>query len=501
MDAEVEALPLELFRVAVGLVATAYFARLAWEAGDIVAADGLYDHALSRDIFWFSAQPLFHTWMGAAWVRAVYAVGGLASLALAAGARARLSAAVAYVVAVCSYRYSFLVVSVDDAVVHLLLAWMILLPVGRALGPTTLLRPTRARLRDALEVRAPGLALRLFLANVALVYLVAGLTKWRSPLWLQGDALLAVMKLPASFWPERFSAEQSWLLRPLNWAALALEPLFALLVVLPPRHVCKRALGALLVGFHVCIALTLDVGLANVACVALGLVLFRTELVDLARAKLGAPPRRPGRPSRAEPARTPRLVAGASLALVALLYGAMVGSALQPSWRADAAPSDDPKTEGGGPLQRACVTGLWVLGLAQQYRLLDWIDERNYALSLHVRERDARGALREVPGERYLPRTMRGGITLSYLLGGRWAPVPASREVEVRASLQARAAARYCARAREDVEVDVEVTIVRVDPVRYPAAREHRHALSTFRCHSGEVRDLAPTLRPARYPG
>ncbi|HQY62410.1 MAG TPA: hypothetical protein PK141_13510, partial [Polyangiaceae bacterium] len=226
-DAEVDAFPLELFRVAVGLVATAYFARLAWEAGDIVAADGLYDHALSRDIFWFTAQPLFHTWMGAAWVRSVYALGAVASLALAAGARARLSAAVAYVVAVCSYRYSFLVVSVDDAVVHLLLAWMILLPVGRTLGPSLLVRPSREGLHDALHARAPGLGVRLLLANVALVYLVAGLTKWRSPLWLQGDALLAVLKLPASFWPEQFSAEQSWLLRPFNWAGLAIEPLFA----------------------------------------------------------------------------------------------------------------------------------------------------------------------------------------------------------------------------------------------------------------------------------
>lgn len=403
-DAEVDAFPLELFRVAVGLVATAYFARLAWEAGDIAAADGLYDHALSRDIFWFTAQPLFHTWMGAAWVRSVYALGAVASLALAAGARARFSAAVAYVVAVCSYRYSFLVVSVDDAVVHLLLAWMILLPVGRTLGPSLLVRPSREGLHDALHARAPGLGVRLLLANVALVYLVAGLTKWRSPLWLQGDALLAVLKLPASFWPEQFSAEQSWLLRPFNWAGLAIEPLFALLVVLPPRHACKRALGALLVGFHLCIALTLDVGLANLGCLALGLVLFRTEVAALARARLGAStePPSPACPPRAARERTSRLVASASFVLVLLLYGAMVGSALQPSWRADAAPSDDPKAEGGGPIQRACVTGLWVLGLAQQYRLLDWIDERNYALSLSVRERDARGVLRSMPTERYL---------------------------------------------------------------------------------------------------
>ncbi len=150
-------------------------------------------------------------------------------------------------------------------------------------------------------------------------------------------------------------------------------------------------------------------GLANVGCAALGLVLFRRELADLARAKLGAlkgPPSssRPFQrhPHRAPRERTSRLVASASFVLVLLLYGAMVGSALQPSWRADAAPSDDPKAEGGGPIQRACVTGLWVLGLAQQYRLLDWIDERNYALSLSVRERDARGVLRSMPTERYL---------------------------------------------------------------------------------------------------
>ncbi len=496
LDAPVPALPLDALRVAVGLIATAYFARLAWEAGDIVAAGGFYDHGLTQDLFWFTAQPVFHSWMGEGAVRLVYGVACVCALALAAGYRPRLAAACAYLFAVCSYRYSFLVVSVDDAIVHLLLGWMVLLPVGRTLGPGLLRAPSRAGLRAELEVWVPGLTLRLLLANVALVYLVAGLTKWQSPLWRQGDALLAVLKLPASRFPDAWSAEQSWLLRPLNWLGLGIEPLFALLTVLAPHTRVKRALGALLLGFHLLIALTLDVALANLGCIALSLVLFRAELTLALRARLGlgvAPP------APAPPERTPwpaRVVASVA---VALLYGAMTASSLQPSWRGTAPLAEDPKTEGGGPLQRAFVTGLWGLGLAQQYRLLDWIDERNYALTLEVSETNARGERSLVPPAGYLPHTMRGGITLSYLLGGRWVPIPSAREGELRASLQRRVSQRYCGRARRDAAVDVVVRIQRIDPVAHPGAEPLRHPLARFRCEAGAARDLVPTLRPARY--
>jgi hypothetical protein len=45
------------------------------------------------------------------------------------GWRTRVCAAIALVVAASTYRWNFIVMYLDDAVVHLMLFWLLLLPV------------------------------------------------------------------------------------------------------------------------------------------------------------------------------------------------------------------------------------------------------------------------------------------------------------------------------------------------------------------------------------
>jgi hypothetical protein len=70
----VDALPLDLFRVCVGLVLLAYFVRTFLEAADFSGPDGLLDHELVLEIYWFTAIGLFRPMMGVGWFQAAFAI-------------------------------------------------------------------------------------------------------------------------------------------------------------------------------------------------------------------------------------------------------------------------------------------------------------------------------------------------------------------------------------------------------------------------------------------
>ena len=127
-----DALPLDIFRVLVGALVFAYFLRTFIEAGDFSGTDGLIDHALSRDIFWFTRLGLFQSGMSLAAFQTIFLIACLCSWALILGYRVKLFAALLYVIAVSTYRWNFLVMYVDDVsfIDALLVA---LLPLGRTL--------------------------------------------------------------------------------------------------------------------------------------------------------------------------------------------------------------------------------------------------------------------------------------------------------------------------------------------------------------------------------
>src|SRR6185503_2205361 len=123
----VPALPIDVFRILVGLLSTVYFVHLALQTGDISSPDGLIDHSLTRNIFWYTKMGLFQPGISANELRAIFSLAAAASLALAAGWRPKLMAALMFVVAVSAYRWNFLVIYVDDAIMHLAIFWMLLL--------------------------------------------------------------------------------------------------------------------------------------------------------------------------------------------------------------------------------------------------------------------------------------------------------------------------------------------------------------------------------------
>lgn len=358
------------FRYAAAGVAALYFLRLACEHPFLSSSSGLLDH---RQLPWFAWQPIFRQDSSDGVLRAWLGLGAVLSLA---AARWRLAALAAYVVAVSAYRWNLAVLSVDDALAHLLLFWLTLLPEAPG---------------NVVTVR--GVVPRCILLNLSLIYLIAGLTKWASPMWREGSALYAVMLLPGSRLEEAFLNAHLNSLLLLNWLALLVEPLLAALpwMRLPWRKVWI-CLG---VAMHLGILMAIDVPIANLACLAIYVLAWADDEPEAA-------------PSKSRGFSVSERLAVYALGLLTLT---MLGSALQPSWRASRSATG---SELGDSVQKALYAQLWLLGLAQQYRLLDWIDERN--VTVEVRSFEAGGW--SAPSA--LPANLRLGLALSYLTPLPW---------------------------------------------------------------------------------
>lgn len=403
------------------------------------------------------------------------------ALAVMVGWHPRWCAFFLYVVVVCAIRYHFLVISVDDVVMHLLLFWLILLPTGKTLSLSTW------RLRDTWSAcQVPGAGVRLFTANLALLYLVAGISKWASSMWLEGNALFAILTIRPAWYSGGIDAAWLPLLKGLNYGALVVEPFFALLPFLAPGSRLKWVLGGLWFLFHLGIIAGLDVVFANLGCLAAGVLIFRDEIHSaLSRKKRILP---------ATPATRGKWRGIDTFAALVLLFlvGAMTGSLLQANWRKPTAENrvlesgeEEILRMAGSPGQLFFVGGLWAVGLIQQYRLLDWIDDRNFDVSLVITEQDPAGNVCGVPETDLVPPGMRGSLVLSYLVGATWLPVPAERRTELRQALHTRLAEHY-GRDRDDAfELAVHVEIGRINPARPSEVRRER--LMWFRCRDGRV--------------
>jgi hypothetical protein len=510
-----DALPLDLFRVLVGLVAFLYFLQTLLEARDFSGPDGLIDHELSQKIFWFTRIGLFHSGLSLSFFQTLFVIACLCSWAVILGYRVKIFAAILYLIAVSTYRWNFLVMYVDDSIMHLALFWVLLLPVGR----TLVLSEWRADRKKAWQrwkhATVPGVAVRCLFWNFSLIYLVAGLWKWTSPMWRDGTALYAIFKLPISLSPDFWGPQHLPLLKLLNYSALVFEPLFPLIFVLPRGHRLKYALLLALLGFHIGTLVTLRIPFANLACCAVLVIPFGGELMHRLR-------RGPSESIALQS--TPRLgLCGVvALVLVVALTLAMVSSVTLPQWRmpsrsyyAKVLVAQDARAlsvadnvldtrsgrldkfsdEGLGPLQWTFFSFLWCMGIAQQYQLFNWIDDRNYSLHYEVIEYQDDKPARQVEPDAMFPGSTHGVLLQFYLHGITWMRIPPERQAELRSSLQVRFAGRYCQQFQPRGDVAVYSTLERIIPGAN-RVEENRVLFMRFSCQGSEPRMQAMNLDP-----
>ncbi len=467
----VDALPIDLFRVCVGLVLIVYFFRTLMEVNDFSGPDGLLDHSLILKMYWFTEIGIFRTWMGVEWFYAAFSIAIACCLPLILGYRVKLFSLILYVIAISTYRRNFLVMYVDDSIMHLLLFWMLLMPVGRTLVLGEWLRDRSAAWERWKFVKVPGATLRLFFWNLTLLYLVAGLWKWTSPMWLDGSALYVVFKLPISYFHDYWGTQHIPVLRVFNYVTLVLEPLVPLMFVLPRWSRLKVVMLFAFLGLHLGSVATLNIPFANFACAATVILMFREELMQMLR----------GGYREFTEQRSPATfgLSGAfALFMVTTLTLAMVSSVSLINWRTatreHAKQSDqvlttteaehqrqltDGRNEGLRSMQMVFFGTLWIIGIAQQYQLFNWIDDRNYSTKYSVTVDNE-----EVDPDDMFQRSLRGVLLDFYIHDITWMRVASEDRAKLRESILERTANRYCREYTPRGQVKVYSSIHRVDP-------------------------------------
>lgn len=463
----VDALPLDMFRVIVGLLIFVYFLRTLLETADFSGPDGLLDHSLILKMYWFTEIGIFREWMGIEWFYAAFAIACACCIPLIFGYRVKLFTIILYVIAVSTYRRNFIVMYVDDSIMHLLLFWMLLLPVGKTLVLSEWIKDRSAAWERWKKVKVPGATLRLFFWNLTLLYLVAGLWKWTSPMWLDGTALYVVFKLPISYFHQFWNAGHIPLLKVFNYATLILEPIVPLMFLLKRGHWAKYLMLFAFIGLHIGSVITLNIPFANVACAATAILMFREELMNWFRA--GAFDE-----VSSEPTMRIGFSGGVAMFMVITLTLAMTSSVTMINWRtapremrtgdvisrsSDRPQLVDGRADGLDSVQMTFFGALWIMGIAQQYQLFNWIDNRNYATHYRV-EINGVGA----DPDKMFRRSLRGVLLDFYIHDVTWMRVPPEMRHELRTKILQRTAARYCRNERPIGDVEVYSSLERIDP-------------------------------------
>ena len=485
LAAPIHALPLDIARILIGGVLFFYFLSALRQARDISDPDGLIDHRLSTRLLPPTRISLFQPGMPGVVFRGVYLGACVASLLVIAGYHPRAAAVFLFLAAVSTLRWNVLAAYLDDALIHIFCLWLVLLPIGRTLTlPAILQDGWHAAAADWLATTVPGTTPRVFLANMALVYLVAGAYKFTSPMWRDGSAMHAALRMPIArapgFWTPRWRTP----LRLVTHAALIMEPLFAIIFVLPTGSLLKWPLLAGAVVFHLGIALTLKIPYSNAAMLGAMVIPFGPEIMQ---GGLGVFPLQGVAAPGLAPAEMVAIILVALIVVGLIWEAANTGRRLRERYSASG--WDNPVR-----------SLLWTLGIFQSYRLFDWVDERNYHLRFEVRSRRGGGAGgRGVSRQRFapttvastpialFPQTMRHLLLQSYLVGNIWLRMSPDKLEAVRRSLLVRHARRYARTHPEAGTIDVTAIVQRVTADNLELTRGERRPLMRFTCRGGDA--------------
>ena len=476
LSREVPALPLDIFRILAGLLCGVYFFSLLQQVPEFSSPDGLLDHVLLQRIYWFTRLSLFHPGVGVWFFYGVFSLACVGALGIVLGYRVKLCAGVLFVLAVSAYRWNFIVMYVDDAVMHLLLFWLLLLPVGQTLVFETWWRQGRRCLAVWCQVQVSGISVRCFLANVSLIYLVAGLWKMESAMWREGFAVYAVLQLPIAYAPDFWGPAMLPLLRVANYLSLGLEPLLPFLLTRRRGHFLKWCGLLAQLGFHLGIIVALRIPFANLALMATAVLFFRQDIMHGLR--------RFNTENDSVRVRSYSRWSG-RLALIFLVLLTLAMMRRLPVV---------------GEIHKPAYAILWMVGIAQDYQLFNWIDRKNYAVRYRLEMTSSEASPQALAPSMLFPRTLRAVLLQSYLHNVRWIAVPRAYRVSLKRSILTRLAQRFCRLHPLPGRLTAWSRIQRIRPAHIGRTQGRERFVMSFECtESGAV--LCRTLMDRKKTG
>ncbi|MFQ5788026.1 MAG: hypothetical protein ACE5H1_08600 [Thermodesulfobacteriota bacterium] len=277
---ETWALPVDIFRVLVGILCVFYFASLLVEVRDFSSPNSLLNHDFFLNNFWWLRINLIQAGMGTSVFHVLTGFACIGSIGIIIGYRVKLLAGILFIIAACIQRWNFPVIFVDDAIMHLLLFWLILLPVGKTLVLTQWLKEGNLCFSRWLHTKVAGIGVSCLIGNICWIYFFAGITKLTSPLWREGFALYPILLLPISQMPYFWRPEHLPFLKFPTYASIIIEITIPFFLLSPKGSVRKWIGLALQVSFNLGIVLTLKIPFANIALIASSVLFFRRELME-----------------------------------------------------------------------------------------------------------------------------------------------------------------------------------------------------------------------------
>ncbi|SDF14206.1 Vitamin K-dependent gamma-carboxylase [Halorubrum xinjiangense] len=270
---------LAAFRVALGVVLLADLALRARNLTAFYTDAGALPRATLAEASPLGARLSLHTVSGEPWaVALLFLVAGAAAVALAAGYRTRVAAAVSLVLLASLQARNPFVLNAGDTLLLQLVGSGLLCPLGarwsvdavrrRGDGPADATGKREAgRVAGPASGRVAGPAAALLLSLVAVVYVSNAVEKLRGIAWPAGEAVERVFRLTYLHGPlGGLVPEWSVLLSAATYGWLAL--LFASPLLIAAAGRVRAALAGTLLAAHLSMALTLQIGVFSVTSAA-----------------------------------------------------------------------------------------------------------------------------------------------------------------------------------------------------------------------------------------
>jgi hypothetical protein len=465
---ETWALPVDIFRVLAGFLSFSYFFSLLFEVNDFSSPHGLINHDFFLETFWWLKINLIQPGSGAALFYVLIGLACIGTFAIILGYRARLVAAILFVIASSIQRWNFAVMFVDDAIMHLLLFWLILLPVGKTLVLTEWIKEGNGCFTRWMHTKVPAIAVSCLIGNICWIYFFAGVTKLTSPLWREGFALYPILLLPISLMPDFWKPEHVPFLRFATYASLIMEialPFF----LLSPKDSLRKWVGLLLqVLFNLGIILTLKIPFANIAMLASAVLFFREELMEalLRRQNLTD-----------ELGQSGRIGMSTVAALVFVVLVILSTSRTVPVLK---------------HLGQPATQALWAIGIIQNYYLFNWIDRLNYQVDQEaVFYPSPNSAPQYLDPRTILPRTVRHTLFQMRLYDIPWLMrFPKDRLDILKRDIGNRISTRACERVGENGRFVLTTTLRRVTPDNIELKKKTRTYKMSFTCSQNRAVNL-----------
>jgi hypothetical protein len=259
--------------------------------------------------------------------------------------------------------------------------------------------------------------------------------------------------------------------------ALVIEPLLPWLLTRRPGHPLKWFGLLAQLGFHLGIVATLRVPFANLGLAASAVLFFQTEI-------MGWIQRASGRTTLLQQA--PRFDRAGCLALAFLLVLTLAMMRRLPVI---------------GIIHQPAFALLWLVGIAQDYQLFNWIDTKNYYVTHQVTAAIPDGARLQLHPTTVFPTSMRSVLLQTYLRNVRWMPFPQQYRRTLKQQTLLRLAQRFCHSQPMAESVRVASVIRRIRPDNVALTRGHEQFWMQFRCLQGQAvlcrTFLHPRARPA----